>query len=79
MLKAQHGYSYNPVDQETIAGWPAHYVVIADAGADPYCLDLSAIADGDAPVYTAEHGRGRVEFARHADSFVDFLKEVAQG
>ena len=78
LLKAQHGYSYNPVDQQAIAGWPAHYVVIADAGADPYCLDLSAIADGDAPVYTAEHGRGAWEFVRHADSFVDFLKEVAQ-
>jgi hypothetical protein len=78
LLKAQHGYSYNPVDQEAIAGWPAHYVVIADAGADPYCLDLSAIEDGDAPVYTAEHGRGAWDFERHADSFVDFLKEVAR-
>lgn len=77
LLKAQHGYSYNPVDQEAIADWPAHYVVIADAGADPYCLDLSAIADGDAPVCTAEHGRGAWEFTRHADSFVEFLKEIA--
>lgn len=77
LLKAQHGYSYNPVDQEVIADWPAHYVVIADAGADPYCLDLSAIENGDAPVYTAEHGAGAWRFERHADSFVDFLKEVA--
>lgn len=78
LIKAQLGYSYNPVEQAAIAGWPAHYVVIADAGANPYCLDLSAIADGDAPVYTAEHGRGAWEFARHADSFVDFLREVAR-
>ena len=77
LLKAQHGYSYNPVDQKIIAGWPAHYVVIADAGADPYCLDLSAITDGDAPVYTAEHGRGAWEFVRHADSFVEFFKDIA--
>lgn len=78
LIKAQHGYAYNPVDQEVIAGWPANYVVIADAGADPYCLDLSAIADGDAPVYTAEHGAGTWEFVRHADSFVEFLKEIAK-
>lgn len=78
LLKAQHGYSYNPVEQEAIAGWPAHYVVIADAGADPYCLDLSAIADGDAPIYTAEHGAGTWRFERHADSFIDFLKEIAK-
>ena len=78
LLKAQHGYAYNPVDQEIIAGWPVHYVVIADAGADPYCLDLSAIADGDAPIYTAEHGAGAWRFERHADSFVDFLKEIAK-
>jgi len=78
LIKAQHGYSYNPVDQEVIAGWPAHYVVIADAGADPYCLDLSAIDNGDAPVYTAEHGAGAWEFTRHADSFVDFVEEIAK-
>lgn len=77
LIKAQLGYSYNPVDQEVIADWPAHYVVIADAGADPYCLDLSAIDNGDAPVHTAEHGAGAWQFVRHADSFVDFLNQVA--
>lgn len=77
LIKAQHGYAWNPVTQESIGGWPAHYLVIADAGADPYCLDLAAIADGDAPVYTAGHGAGAWQFARHADSFVDFLKEIA--
>ncbi|MGK5026244.1 SMI1/KNR4 family protein [Janthinobacterium sp. RB2R34] len=77
LLKAQHGYSCNPIDQQAITGWPAHYVVIADAGADPYCLDLSAVTDGDAPIYTAEHGRGAWQFERHADSFVAFLEEIA--
>ncbi|MED5595927.1 SMI1/KNR4 family protein [Janthinobacterium sp. P210006] len=77
LIKGQHGYACNPVNQEVLAGWPVHYVVIADAGADPYCLDLSAIADGDAPIYTAEHGAGAWRFERHADSFVDFLKEIA--
>lgn len=77
LIKAQHGYAFNPVSNEIIADWPAHYVVIADAGADPYCLNLSAIADGDAPVYMAEHGQGAWEFVRHADSFVEFLKEIA--
>ena len=78
LVKRQHGYAWNPVTQESIAGWPEHYLVIADAGADPYCLDLSAIENGDAPVYTAEHGAGAWHFERHADSFVDFLKEIAK-
>ena len=77
LLKAQHGYAWNPVTQESISGWPRHYLVIADAGADPYCLDLDAVTDGDAPVYTAAHGAGAWQFERHADSFVDFLQEIA--
>ncbi|MCC7645420.1 MULTISPECIES: SMI1/KNR4 family protein [unclassified Janthinobacterium] len=77
LVKAQHGYAWNPVSQETIAGWPDQYLVIADAGADPYCLDLGNIADGDAPVYHAEHGMGAWRFERHADSFIDFLNEIA--
>ena len=77
LVKAQHGYAFNPVSNESIADWPVHYVVIADAGADPYCLDLADISNGDAPVYTAGHGRGAWEFERHADSFVAFLAEIA--
>ncbi|WP_219115923.1 SMI1/KNR4 family protein [Janthinobacterium sp. UMAB-56] len=77
LLKAQHGYAWNPVTQEGISGWPEGYLVIADAGADPYCLDLGAVQDGDAPVYTAEHGAGAWQFVRHADGFIDFLNEIA--
>ena len=77
LIKAQHGYAWNPVSGDAIAGWPEQYLVFADAGADPYCLDLGAIADGDAPVYTAEHGTGTWCFERHADSFIDFLNEIA--
>jgi hypothetical protein len=77
LIKAQQGYAWHPDSDAAIAGWPAQYLVIADAGADPYCLDLGAIADGDAPVYTAEHGAGAWRFVRHADSFVDFLQEIA--
>lgn len=77
LLKGQHGYAWNPVSHAAIAGWPAHYLVIADAGGDPYCLDLGAIANGDAPVYTAEHGTGAWRFERHADSFIEFLLEIA--
>ena len=77
LIKAQHCYAWNPVTQESIGGWPEGYLVIADAGADPYCLDLHAIADGDAPVYTAAHGAGAWQFARHADSFVAFLQDIA--
>ena len=77
LVKAQHGYAWNPVSGEAIADWPEQYLVIADAGADPYCLDLGAVADGDAPVYHAEHGMGAWCFERHADSFIDFLNEIA--
>lgn len=77
LVKAQSGYAWDAVSGAAIAGWPEHYLVIADAGADPYCLDLGAVADGDAPVYTAEHGAGAWQFVHHADSFVDFLQEIA--
>ncbi|WP_071323290.1 SMI1/KNR4 family protein [Janthinobacterium sp. 1_2014MBL_MicDiv] len=77
LVKAQHGYAWNPASDAAIAGWPEHYLVIADAGGDPYCLDLGAIANGDAPVYTARHGAGAWRFERHADSFIDFLLEIA--
>lgn len=77
LVKAQHGYAWNPVSREAIAGWPEQYLVIADAGADPYCLDLDDIVEGDAPVYHAEHGMGAWHFERHADRFIDFLNEIA--
>ncbi|PHV38156.1 SMI1/KNR4 family protein [Janthinobacterium sp. BJB304] len=77
LVKAQYGYAWDAVSGAAIAGWPEQYLVIADAGADPYCLDLGAIAGGDAPVYTAEHGMGAWRFERHADSFIDFLNEIA--
>ncbi|WP_426073669.1 SMI1/KNR4 family protein [Janthinobacterium sp. DSP2-3-3] len=77
LAKAQHGYAWNPVNGATIAGWPEQYLVIADAGADPYCLDLGDVTDGDAPVYHAEHGMGAWRFERHADGFIDFLNEIA--
>ena len=77
LVKSQHGYAWNRVSHEAIAGWPGQYLVIADAGADPYCLDLGDVTDGDAPVYHAEHGMGAWRFERHADSFVDFLNQIA--
>lgn len=77
LVKSQHGYAWNRVSHEAIAGWPEQYLVIADAGADPYCLDLGDVTDGDAPVYHAEHGMGAWRFERHADSFVDFLNQIA--
>lgn len=77
LIKAQHGYAWNPVAQASIADWPASFLVIADEGADPYCLDLAAISDGDAPIYTAGHGAGAWHFERHADSFIAFLQDCS--
>ena len=78
LLKAQHGYSWNPVEQAVIADWPAHYVVIADAGADPFCLDLAQIDGHDAPVVYAMHGTGRWDFEPYCASFADFIGELAK-
>lgn len=78
LLKAQHGYSWNPVEQAVIADWPAHYVVIADAGADPFCLDLSQANGHDAPVLHAMHGTGSWDFEPYSASLVDFIDELAR-
>jgi hypothetical protein len=78
LIGAQEGYSFNPIEQEPILDWPAHLVVIASHGGDPYVLDLSKSDDKDAPVDTAEHGVGLWEFRREADSFCEFLEKLAK-
>lgn len=75
LIKNQNGYSFNPVTGEIIKDWPSNYVVIADAGADPYCIDIT---NNDAPVYTSFHGVGKWEFEKYTDSFIDFLKEIVE-
>ncbi|MFD2556206.1 SMI1/KNR4 family protein [Sphingobacterium tabacisoli] len=77
LLKRQEGYSFNPVTNQIIDEWPKNLVVIADAGADPYCIDLSQIKENDAPVYKSTHGTGVWEFELYTDSFLIFLKEIA--
>ncbi len=77
LLKRQGGYSFNPIINQTIDEWPKNFVVIADAGADPYCIDINQLKDNDAPVYTSIHGTGNWEFELYADSFLNFLKEIA--
>ncbi|HVI47918.1 MAG TPA: SMI1/KNR4 family protein [Chitinophaga sp.] len=76
LIARQAGYSYNPVSNAVISDWPPHLVVIADDGADPYCLDLSAMSDGDAPVLYSRHGEGHWEFHRYAGNFLDFLHKL---
>jgi len=78
LMKAQHGYSWNPVEQAVIADWPANYVVIADAGADPFCLDLAQTDGHDAPVLYAMHGAGRWDFEPYCASFAGFIGELAK-
>ena len=78
LLERQQGYSYNPVTNQISDEWPNNFVVIADAGADPYCIDLSKIKDNDAPIYTSMHGTGEWEFELYADSFLNFLKEIGR-
>lgn len=78
LIEAQDGYSFNPVEKQPIEDWPAHLVVIASHGGDPFVLDLSKSDGNDAPVDTAEHGVGVWEFSRVADSVCDFLELLAK-
>jgi SMI1/KNR4 family protein SUKH-1 len=78
LIQAQEGYSFNPAEGKPIEEWPAHLLVIASHGADPFVLDLSKSNGEDAPVDTAEHGTGRWEFDRVADSFCKFLQTLAK-
>lgn len=77
LLSRQDGYAFTPVTKQPIADWPTNYIVIADAGADPYCIDINQITDLDAPIYTSMHGIGQWEFELYADSFLSFLKEIS--
>lgn len=71
LIAGQHGYSYNPVTQETIDDWNADFVVIASAWGDPFCIDISK---ENSPVYYAFHGEGEWEFNEEFASIEDFLK-----
>jgi hypothetical protein len=78
LIVRQQGYSLNGVTNEVLHDWPPHLLVIADDGGDPYCLDLSMISEGDAPILYSRHGMGRWEFEKVADSFMDFLKMLTK-
>ena len=78
LIEAQNGYSFNLMDQQPIDDWPAHLLVIASHGGDPFVLDLSKSDGREAPVDTAEHGTGAWKFSRVADSFREFLETLAK-
>ena len=84
---AQHGYSFNPLSQRPIEGWPESYVVIANHAGDPYVIDLSHVSAGDAPVLTAGHDEPAAlkgdrlqsgwRFRKEAPSFYAFLEKLS--
>lgn len=78
LIKNQQGYSINAVTGQVIGDWPTNYIVIADAGADPYCIDIGSYNSNsnDAPIYSSIHGVGKWEFEKYADSFIDFLADI---
>lgn len=73
LIKCQEGYRYNPIDKEKIDSWNKDYLVIADRGADPFCIDLSM---EDSPVYFGLHGMGQWELSEAFGNFMDFLKHI---
>jgi hypothetical protein len=78
LIEVQDGYSFNPVERQPLEDWPAHLVVIASHGGDPFVLDLSKSDGKDAPVDTAEHGTGEWEFSQVAKSFLEFLETLVK-
>lgn len=77
LLVGQNGYAFDPTEKKSIPDWPQYLVVIGSHGGDPYVLDLSRSDGTDAPVLTAEHGAGEWKFEPAADSFTNFLKQLA--
>jgi hypothetical protein len=77
LIAGQAGYSIHGLSGKPIDDWPEEYLVIGQAEGDPYYLDLSETDGTDASVGTAEHGQGSWEFFEEADSFRDFLEELA--
>ena len=72
LIKNQQGYSYNPVTKAVIEDWNKNFVVIADKGAAPFCIDVTM---EDCPVYFALHGEGTWEFEKVYDTFIDFIRK----
>lgn len=74
LIERQIGYASNSVTHELLADWPPHFVIIADDGGDPYCINIEAVSNEDAPIYTAKHGQGEWKFEQVSESFIAFLK-----
>ena len=71
LKKAQDGYNYNSVSNTKIDGWPNHYFIIADEGADPVVIDLN---NENTTVTKLTHGSGSWEYGETiADSIGQFL------
>ncbi|WP_435262641.1 SMI1/KNR4 family protein [Tenacibaculum sp. nBUS_03] len=78
LIKRQEGYSFNPITNQTIDEWPKNFVVIADSGSDPYCIDVNNVNENDVPVYLSVHGTGEWKFELYSESFLKFLKEITR-
>ena len=71
LIKRQDGYAYNPVEKQIIEDWNPNLVVIADADADPFCIDISL---KDTSVFYSMHGMDEWCFDEYCDSLEDFLE-----
>lgn len=78
LIEAQEGYAHDPVKKKAIRGWSKGHLVVASHGGDPFVLDLSSSDGQDAPVLTAEHGTGKWDFDKEAESFEKFLESLAK-
>lgn len=78
LIERQIGYAYDGISQQPLTDWPLNFVVIGDDGGDPFCIDIAAASNGDAPVYTAMHGQGEWEFEMVSEGFIAFLKILSK-
>ena len=70
LWQLQAGYRWHGITGERLAGWPDHWLVVADQGADPFILDLRTGA-----IQFARHGAGAWE--EDAPLFADILEMAA--
>jgi hypothetical protein len=71
LIRNQDGYAYNPIENRIIEDWNPNLVVIADADADPFCIDISL---KDTPVLYSMHGMDEWCFDEYCDSLEVFLE-----
>jgi hypothetical protein len=80
LIENQDGYSFISTPKyEELNDWPKGFVVIADHGCDPFCINTNVVINGDSPIFTSYHGEGEWDFQLVSRSFTDFIRKIIAG